>query len=129
MLNPLALIGYLLKGPIKSRYKTKKYNPYFTYWIYQEWIRDFRRFQDECCDAVEALREGRLCKWYKSTVDDIQGTARKMLSSTNLDILHQIPANDNNSTIPSNLVTMARRGEMISKAKFMFMTPRIHHNV
>ena len=129
MLNPLALIGYLLKGPIKSRYKTKKYNPYFTYWIYQEWIRDFRRFQDECCDAVEALREGRLCEWYESTVDDIQGTSRKMLSSTNLDILHRIPANDNNSTIPSNLVTMARRGEMISKAKFIFMTPRIHHIV
>ncbi len=44
-------------------------------------------------------------------MDDIQGTARKMLSSTNLDILHQIPANDNNSTIPSNLVTIARRDD------------------
>src|SRR5438046_1523564 len=108
MLNYSTLISYLLNWPIKSRYKSKKYNPYCTYCIYQEWNRDFRRFQDDSCDAVEALREGRLYKWYKFKTIEIEEVGRKMLPGTILSALHQIPPSATNSIIPSNLVTMER---------------------
>ena len=52
-----------------------------------------------------------------------------MLSGTSLDILRQIPANENNLMIPSKLVTIERDYDMIDKAKIVFMTPHIAHIV
>jgi hypothetical protein len=94
--------------------------------MYQEWVRDFRCCEYECKSAILHIGDGNLLKWYETKTKRIKSQARSMLSgvfkSSELD---QLPDNETNMTIPSDLVTIERRNGSTSKHNIIFMTARI----
>jgi hypothetical protein len=94
--------------------------------MYREWTRDFRRCKDDCEDAISHIKEGTLFEWYEEKTQNMMSLARKMLSGGQApNVVHQLPDNDTNLTIPSDLVTMERRRGRTSQYNIIFMTPRI----
>ena len=94
--------------------------------MYREWTRDFRRCQDDCQKAISHLEKGTLFEWYKMKTLKTKSYARTMLSGgQNLDLAHQLPDNEINLTIPSDLVTMERSCGSTAEYDIMFMTARI----
>jgi hypothetical protein len=111
--------------PVYSSSKLYKYDNYLVYWMYQEWTRDFRRCTEDCENAISSLKERTLFKWYESKTKNIKSLASKMLAGHELNMVHQIPDNETNLTIPSDLVTMERCCKTTSDYNISFMTPRI----
>jgi hypothetical protein len=95
--------------------------------MYQEWARDFRCCGRDCESANLHLKNRTLVRWYEIKTQSIKSDARKMLSGVfSPGGLHQLPDDETNMMIPSNLVTMERRnGSTTSDHKIIFMTPRI----
>jgi hypothetical protein len=94
--------------------------------MYQEWARDFRCCERDCKKATLHLKNGALVGWYKIKTQSIKSDARKMLSGVFSPVgFHQLPDDETNMTIPSNLVTLERRNGSTSDHNIIFMTPRI----
>lgn len=94
--------------------------------MYQEWVRDFRLCQRDCKNANHDIQGGNLVKWYKEKMQSIKSHARKMLAGvTDPGVLHQLPDDETNMTMPSDLVTMKRRNESTRESRLILMTQRI----
>jgi hypothetical protein len=93
--------------------------------MYQEWTRDFRDCENDCASAIRHLMHGTLSKWYEEKTQSIKSHARSMLSGVlPANELHQLPDDETNLMIPSDLVTMERRNGL-TRYTIILMTPRI----
>jgi hypothetical protein len=94
--------------------------------MYQEWTRDFRRCRADCESAILHLKDGNLLKWYETKTQSLKSFARSMLKGvSNPNGSQQLPVEETNMTIPTDLVTMVRRTGSISQHNIVFMTRRI----
>jgi hypothetical protein len=94
--------------------------------MYREWTRDFRCCKVDCESAILHLKDGNLLKWYETKTQSLKSSARTMLKGvSNPRELHQLPEDETNMTIPSDLVTMERRTGSISQYDIVYMTQRI----
>jgi hypothetical protein len=94
--------------------------------MYQEWVRDFRCCEYECKSAILHIGDGNLLKWYETKTKKIKSQVRSMLSGVfDTGELHQLPDDETNMTIPSDLVTMERCNGSTSEYNIIFMTARI----
>jgi hypothetical protein len=94
--------------------------------MYQEWARDFRCCERDCESAILHLKNRTLVRWYERKTESIKSDARLMLAGVSIpDAMHQLPDNETNMTMPTNLVTMKRRNESTNDYKIVLMTRRI----
>ena len=102
------------------------FDSFFVYWMYREWIRDFRRCRRNCKTAIPHLKEGTLCDWYGRKTAQIESLVQKMLSNGQaVDTQDRIPDKMTNMTISSDLVTMERHRGRTGESNIVFMTARI----
>jgi hypothetical protein len=94
--------------------------------MYQEWTRDFRCCKVDCESAILHLKDGNLLKWYEIKTQSLKLSARSMLNGvSNPSELDQLPEDETNMTIPTDLGTMERRTGSISQYDIVYMTQRI----
>ena len=94
--------------------------------MYREWTRDFRRCELDCRGAISHLSEGTLCQWYREKLEHLTDLVKGMLSGRQgLNEEHQIRDTRTGMTIPSALVTIARRNKSTDAYHVHFATMRI----